>query len=311
MRAIFYGTPEIAVPSLLALAEIAEIVGVVAQPDRPAGRGHKLMPPPVKTAALALGAPLLQPTKVKDGALRAWVEERAADVAVVIAYGRILPLDVLEAPRLGSLNLHASLLPKLRGSAPIQRAILTGETETGVCLMKMDAGMDEGPVLAERRTPITEGETSGSLAVTLGGLAASLLREELPRYGRGELTERSQDSEKATYAPPITNEECELDFTRSAVELDRHVRGLSPRPGAFTFLPDGRRLRLLDSRSHATDESALAPGTVRLDGKRLVVGTSRGVLELREAQVEGKKALPALDLWNGRVLGPESVLGRR
>lgn len=185
MRAIFFGTPDIAVPSLEALREVAEVVAVVCQPDRPAGRGLELRAPPVKERALALGFEVVQPEKVKTPEFAAWVEARKADVALVIAYGRILPKAVLEGPRRGCMNLHASLLPRYRGAAPIQWAIVRGETETGVCLMQMDEGMDTGPVFTRRAIPIGRDETAGELGGRLGRLAAELVREDLPRAVAG------------------------------------------------------------------------------------------------------------------------------
>src|SRR6185312_2298719 len=186
-RAIFFGTPALSVPSLEALASIANVVGVVCQPDKPVGRGMKLAAPPVKERALAMGLPVVQPTKLRTGEFAQWVREQNADVALVIAYGRILPQDVLDAPRLGCVNVHASILPKYRGAAPIAWAIVRGETETGVTLMKMDAGMDTGDMLEIRKTPIGQDETAGELGVRLGELGATAVREGLPRYVRGEL----------------------------------------------------------------------------------------------------------------------------
>jgi methionyl-tRNA formyltransferase len=187
VRTIFCGTPEIAVPSLLALSEISEIVGVVCQPDRPAGRGMRLTPPAVKVAAERASWEVFQPTKMRDGSLARWMSDKRADLALVIAYGRILTADTLCAPRLGCLNLHASLLPRYRGAAPIQRALMNGERETGVCLMQMDEGMDTGPVLACHGLTITPDDDAGTLTEKLGQLAATVTRTELPRFFRGEL----------------------------------------------------------------------------------------------------------------------------
>lgn len=305
MRAIFCGTPEIAVPSLEALGEIADIVGVICQPDRPAGRGMKLKPPAVKSRALELGLPLYQPEKVRDGSLAQWMQEKDADLALVIAYGRILTPETLRAPRLGCVNLHASLLPEFRGAAPIQRALMAGKEETGVCLMQMDEGMDTGDVLACHKLPIEKDDDAGSLAQKLGILAAQVTREELPRFFRGELKPQKQDESRATYAPPISKNEAPLDWNLPPAEVLGKIRGLSPRPGASTFVErEGAAKRLL--KVHAAQvwdaPEELAPGHVLFAGRHILVGTAGSPLELLLAQPEGKKAQGAADLRNGRVL---------
>lgn len=305
VRALFFGTPEIAVPSLLALKEVAEIVGVVCQPDRPAGRGMRLRAPAVKEAAEALGLAVHQPEKVRNGELEAWVREKNADVALVIAYGRILPLSLLSAPRLGSVNLHASLLPHYRGAAPIQRALMNGERETGVCLMQMDEGMDTGPVLACHRIEIFPSDNAGSLAERLGLLAAEVTRIELPRLARGLLVPTPQAPEGATYATPITREDAFLDFNqKTARELTHQIRGLAPRPGAVSRVSSGARpqLRVIEARPVAR-LFELSPGEVGIDGARILVGTSGDeLLEIEQAQLEGKRVQSARDLVNGRAL---------
>lgn len=318
MRALFFGTPEIAVPSLLALLEVAEVVGVVCQPDRPAGRGLHDKAPAVKEAALARGLEVIQPLKVKDGSLEAWVKSKNADVAVVIAYGRILPEVVLFAPRAGSVNLHASLLPKYRGSAPIQRALLNGETETGVCLMKMDAGMDTGAILSTHVLAIEPTDDAGSLAEKLGKLAAEVTRVDVPRWVRGELSPLEQDHASATHAPPIEKADTILSFVHEdARELVDHVRGLSPRPGAATNVLGAhpKRLRIVKARV-GEPLRRLAPGEVGIEGARLFVGAraERGqpspeAFEIEEAQLEGKKVQAARDLINGRAVALGTRLG--
>lgn len=308
MRAIFFGTPEIAVPALHALAEVAEIVAVVSQPDRPAGRGLQLAIPAVKQAALALGVPVHQPTAVRTGALATWLREQAADVALVMAYGRILPLDVLHAPRLGALNLHASLLPKYRGAAPIQWSIIRGESETGISLMQMDAGMDTGPVYHRVSLPIAPDEDAGQLAERLSQLAAEVTRRDVPRALRGELSPLPQDPALATHAPPIDAALRIVDWSASAPDIVRLVLGLSPRPGAVTTLR-GKSLKLLEVR--VTDASDLSPGEVAVRGQELVVGSGHGAVALVRVQVEGKRPANGRDLVNGRVVGPGDRLGDR
>ena len=307
MRAIFFGTPEIAVPALRALSEVAEIVAVVSQPDRPAGRGLQLAAPAVKQAALALGVTVHQPKAVKTGALATWVRQHSVDVALVMAYGRILPVDVLSAPRVGSLNLHASLLPKYRGAAPIQRAIIAGERETGISLMHMDEGMDTGAVYHRAAIPIAPDEDAGRLAERLSQLAAEVTRHELPRAVSGELVAVPQDHALASYAPPIDHELRNVDWNQSAASIACLVRGLSPRPSAITSVR-GKHLKLLEVQAIDADR-VLEPGEVALRGPELLVGTGQGAIVVLRAQVEGKRVASGRDLVNGRVVGPGDRLG--
>lgn len=306
-RTVFFGTPAIALPTLRALSQLAEVVGVVTQPDRPRGRGLELQAPEVKTLALELGLELTQPAKVRTGELRDWLTARRPDVLVVLAYGRILPPDVLEVAPRGAINLHASLLPRYRGAAPIAWSIIRGEIETGVSLMQMDAGMDTGPVLSRRSLAIGEDETAGELTLRLGELAAEVTRMDLPRAVRGELTAEPQEEALATLAPPLERELGRLDFTRPARELKNLVRGLAPRPGAFTTV-GGKTLRVTSTHASETPRAG-APGTVHVEGGTPWVATGQGALEIVTAQLEGKRAASGRDLVNGRVLRPELVLG--
>ena len=255
MRALFFGTPAIAVPALDALASVADIAGVVCQPDRPAGRGLALQPPPVKLRALEMGLSVVQPQKVRTPEFAAWVRETAADVALVVAYGRILPLAVLEAPRRGCLNLHASILPRYRGAAPITWAIVRGETETGISLMQMDEGMDTGPVLSIHRLPIGPETTAGELTLALGALAADVVRADLARALNGELPAVPQDHAAATMAPILDKENGRIDWRQPAQAVHDHVRGMSPWPGAFTTA-GGKVLKVLESRVGAAAGAA-------------------------------------------------------
>jgi methionyl-tRNA formyltransferase len=306
-RALFFGTPAIALGSLRALTEVAEVVGVVSQPDRPSGRGLELHPTPVKALALELGIEVMQPLKVRSGELRDWVLARRPHVLVVLAYGRILPVDVLEAAPAGAINLHASLLPRYRGAAPIAWSILRGETETGVSLMRMDAGMDTGAVLSRHAIPIGADETGGELSERLAELAASIVRTDLPRAVRGELTAEPQDEALATYAPPLERDAGRMDFARPAAELKNLVRGLAPRPGAFTTLA-GKTLRVGTVQARE-DTLAGAAGSVHVERGVPFVTTGRGSLELVSAQLEGRRMASGRDLVNGRVLRPGLVLG--
>jgi methionyl-tRNA formyltransferase len=307
-RSVFFGTPEIAVPALEALARVSDVVGVVTQPDRPAGRGMELKAPAVKTRALELGLEVTQPLKVRTGELTRWLAAKHADVFVVLAYGRILPLDILELPPAGPLNLHASLLPKYRGAAPIQWSIIRGETETGISLMRMEEGLDTGPVLSRHALPIGPEETSGELAVRLATLAAEVVLAEIPRAVRGELVAEPQDAALATLAPPLEREMGKVDFLRPAAEIANLVRGLAPRPGAYT-LAQGKLLRLKKARASALSR-AETPGTLFVEEGVPHVVTGDGALEIVLAQLEGKREAPGRDLVNGRVLRAGLELGR-
>ncbi len=316
MRAIFFGTPEIAVPSLRALAELAEVVAVVCQPDRPKGRGLQLAPPPVKDAALALGLPVHQPTKVRTPEFAAWLRGLDADVALVIAYGRILPKAVLDAPRRGAVNLHASLLPELRGAAPITWAIVRGHAETGISLMQMDEGMDTGPVYAREAIPIDPNETAGELSERLGALAARMTQGHLPALVMGQLTAEPQDESKATHAPLLTKDDGRVPWSKSARAVHDHVRGMSPWPGAFSERmerpgPGGERIRLkvLETRV-APRGRGDEPGVVIEAGKGgLRVAAADGVVELVRGQLAGGKPLPGRELAAGRALLEGEHLG--
>ncbi len=307
MRAVFFGTPAIAIPALHALAEFAEIVGVVCQPDRPAGRGLTLQPPAVKQAALDLGLVVHQPLKVKTGNLDEWLRERAADIALVMAYGRILPPAVLSAPIRGCMNLHASLLPRWRGAAPINWSIIHGDHETGVCLMQMDEGLDTGPVYARRAIPIGDAETAGELAQRLATTAAELVRSELLHAVQGELDGVPQRHEQASYAPPLERSDGALNFSKTSRDLVNLIRGLSPRPSAHTLL-NGRPLKVAQARWLPARPGG-EPGRVSVYDKQVLVSTIDGAFELCRAQLEGRKELRAIDLVNGRALKDGDVLG--
>ncbi len=308
MRTAFFGTPEIALPALTALHETTEVVGVVCQPDRPRGRGMKLSPCPVKQRAQELGLEVHQPIKVKTGTLDAWLKDRDVQAAVVLAYGRILPKAVLTAPPFGCVNLHASLLPKYRGAAPIQWALMNGELETGISLMKMDEGLDTGPVYLERTLAISPGTTAGDLAARLADLAAEVVRNDLPEVFGG-LEPTPQDEKLATHAPPIEARHCALDWTRPAAALANQIMGLSPKPGAVTTLA-GKRLKILRAEATAPAGGERQPGSIVLaQGTDLIVATGGGLLRIIEAQLPGKRALPARDLVNGRAFAAGMILG--
>lgn len=309
MRAIFFGTPAIAVPSLEALASIADIPFVVCQPDRPAGRGLEMRPPPVKERALALGLRVEQPIKVKTPEFAQLIASANADVALVIAYGRILTKAVLEAPRRGCMNLHASILPKYRGAAPITWSIVNGETETGISLMQMDEGMDTGPVYTKHVTPIRPDMTADELAVELGALAALVVRYDLERAVRGEIEAVPQDHAAATMAPILDKEHGRIDWNKSARAVHDHVRGMTSWPGAFTTT-GGKTLKVLSTRVETEQGVLGAPGEVIVADKRGVqIACAGGSVALLRAQMEGRKPSAAQDLLSGRVIAKGFVLG--
>jgi methionyl-tRNA formyltransferase len=308
MRAVFFGTPEIAVPALVALNEIATVSAVVCQPDRPAGRGLELKPPAVKQKALELGLPVEQPTKVRTAEFAAWLKDQSADVAVVMAYGRILPPAVLAAPRRGCLNLHASILPKYRGAAPITWAIVEGETITGVSLMQMDEGMDTGAVFVAREVAIGPDDTAGDLAVALAACAAEVVRRDIPGAVAGTITATPQDESRATHARLLEKTDGRVRWDQPAQRVHDHVRGMSPWPGAFTTAA-GKTLKVLETRIAEGDAGA-PPGTVVVAKKdRIEVACAEGRVAVRRAQLEGKKPLRAADLTSGRVLVEGATLG--
>jgi len=293
---VFMGSPEFALPTLRALAGHYPIVGVITQPDRPAGRGKWMTPPPVKVLAQELGLPVMQPQRLKAPEAMQQLREWAPDLIVVAAFGQILRPDVIDLPKYGCINVHASLLPRWRGAAPIQAAILAGDTWTGVTIMRMDAGVDTGPVLSQRGIPIMADDTAGFISQRLAALGAELLIETLPDYLSGEIQPHPQIETGATYAPMLKKEDGLLDFSRPAEELARRVRALNPWPGAYT-LWQGQLLKVL--RAHVGVEAESVPGK-RLVHERLPgIGTGHGILVLDEVHPAGKKPMPGSDFLRG------------
>jgi methionyl-tRNA formyltransferase len=283
MRIVFMGTPDFSVPVLDALVEAGhEIAAVYCQPPRPAGRGKKDRPTPVHARAEALGLPVRHPVSLKDGTSQAEFAALEAEVAVVVAYGLILPQAILDAPRHGCLNIHASLLPRWRGAAPIHRAIMAGDAETGICIMQMEAGLDTGPVLLREATPIGEEETTAQLHDRLSAMGAGLIVQALRDLPT--LTPEVQADEGVTYAAKIEKAEAQIDWTLPAAEIDRKIRGLSPFPGAWTEI-EGQRVKLLASR---LAQGAGDPGAVLDDA--LTVACGDGAVELLRLQRAGKSA---------------------
>lgn len=287
------GTPAFSVPVLDALAQAHEILCVYCQPPRPAGRGKGLRKSPVQQRAEALGLAVRTPVSLRGEVAAKELADLGADVAVVVAYGLILPQTVLDAPRLGCLNIHASLLPRWRGAAPIHRAILAGDAETGVCIMRMEAGLDTGPVLLREATPIGPQETTAELHDRLSAMGARLVVEALARLAA--LQPQPQPEAGVTYAAKIDKAEARVDWTRSAADVDRQIRGLSPFPGAWVSVGP-ERIKLLRSR---LAPGKGAPGQV-LGGFTVACGT--GAVEVTEAQREGKRPMPAAEVLKGLAL---------
>lgn len=295
MRIIFMGTPDFSVPVLDALVEAGhDVVAVYCQPPRPAGRGKKDRPSPVQVRAEDLGLPVYHPVSLRNEDAQTTFSAFDADVAVVVAYGLILPQAVLDAPKMGCLNIHASLLPRWRGAAPIHRAIMAGDAVTGICIMQMEAGLDTGPVLMRQETAITEEETTGALHDKLAKMGACLIVETLDQLHA--LTPAEQSEEGVTYAAKIDKAEARIDWTKPAVEVDHAIRGLSPFPGAWCEV-NGERIKLLGSR--IVDGSG-QPGRV-LEGFTIACG--EGAIDVTQAQRPGKKPMAAREILKGLELG--------
>jgi methionyl-tRNA formyltransferase len=297
LRIVFAGTPGFAVPSLLALRSAGhDICAVYTQPDRPAGRGRQLAASPVKQNAI--GLPILQPKSLRNGDAQNQLAALQPDLIVVVAYGLLLPAAVLATPRLGCINVHASLLPRWRGAAPIQRALLAGDRESGITLMQMDVGLDTGPILAQTAISLSTTMTSGELHDQLALLGAQTLVRLLPDLAAGKITPQSQDEALVTYAPKLEKTEAELDWSRSALDLMRQVLAFNPWPVAQTQA-DGRILRIWQAEAQTTGANEAVPGTViRETSAGIDVATGAGVLRLTKLQVPGKRPLAVADFVN-------------
>lgn len=309
LRLVFAGTPEFAAEHLKALLDTPhQIVAVYTQPDRPAGRGQKLMPSPVKQLALQHGLPVLQPPTLRDPAAQEELRALAPDLMVVVAYGLILPQVVLDIPRLGCINSHASLLPRWRGAAPIQRAVQAGDAESGVTVMQMEAGLDTGPMLLKVTTPITAGDTGGSLHDLLAQLGPQAVVQAIAGLAAGTLQGEVQDDALATYAHKLNKDEARIDWNRPADELERLVRAFNPWPICHSTL-DGQPLKVLAAEPA---EGRGQPGQI-LDASKdgLTVACGEGALRLTRLQLPGGKSLAFADLYNSRreQFAPGQVLG--
>jgi methionyl-tRNA formyltransferase len=310
-RVVFFGSPPFAVDVLAALCGAgAHVVGVVTQPDKPAGRGNELRSPAVKTFACEHGLAVVQPRKVRDGWLAGWLKACDADLAVVAAYGRILPPDVLAAPRLGCVNVHASLLPRWRGAAPIQRAVVAGDAETGVCLMQMDAGLDTGPVLARASLPIADDDTGQTVERKLAALGGRLLADHLVRLLAGRLIAVPQPADGVTLAPPLDKAEARLDWTRSARVLHCQVRGLQPWPGAMTHVAAlGEDWKIAAEGLQRGDAQGEAGTLLGVDASLAWIACGQGSLGVARLQRPGRAWMAAAELLRGVRLQPGARIG--
>lgn len=304
------GTPEFALPSLNALHQSGHaILAVITQPDRPKGRGGRLAPPPAKVMAERFGLPVLQPDTIKDPAFIGHLRDLGPDVIVVVAFGRILPPEILDLPPRGCVNLHASLLPKYRGAAPIQWAIINGEPETGITTIRMDPGMDTGDILLHERVSILPEDTAGSLSVRLAERGADLLLRTLKGIEAGDVVPIPQDHSAATMAPMLGKESGEIDWARPAVMIVNRIRGLSPWPGTYTFYQDERwRIWKAAPEDKMSDET---PGTILKTGREGVsVATGQGLLEILELQPENGRRMSVREFLAGHSVEPGVVLGQ-
>lgn len=312
MRIVFMGTPDFAVGSLQALVEAGkyEIVSVITQPDRPKGRGRQMLMTPVKEYALGQGLEVFQPQRVKTPEFVAQLREMNPDLIVVAAFGQLLSQEILEMPKYGCINVHASLLPKYRGAAPIHYAIMQGEEESGVTIMQMDIGMDTGDMLKKVVVPIGENMTMGELHDELKVKGAELLLEVIEDIEAGKASPEKQKEEEATYASLLKRDMEKIDWSKAATDIHNLIRGFNPAPGAFTKLPDGKNLKIWGSR--LTDKATTAePGTVvEVTKHSFFVACGTGVLEIIEVQPESKKRMAAQVFINGRGVQAEDVLGK-
>ncbi len=296
IKIVFMGSPDFSLSALRLLAEQYQVVGVVTQPDRASGRGRELKAPPVKTLALELNIPVIQPEKLREPEAMQQLREWKPDLIVVAAFGQILKKDVLELPKHGCINIHASILPRWRGAAPINAAILAGDEETGVTIMKMDVGLDTGPMLTMKKIRIRRDDTAGSVLQALSTLGANLLIETLPDYVSGVLTPTPQPEEGSTYAPMLKKQDGLLDFTQSAVELERRVRAMNPWPGAW-FEWNGNVLKV--ARASVSEAKGLSIGSRFTVEGRPAIMSADGALVLDEVQPAGKKAMPGKSFLSG------------
>ncbi len=309
MRILFMGTPDFAVGSFQALCENFDVIGAVTQPDKPKGRGYTLTPPPIKVAATLRGVPVFQPETMKNEAFLPELERLNPDLIAVVAYGKLLPPYILQYPKYGCVNLHGSLLPKYRGAAPMQRAILEGESETGVTTMLMAEGLDTGDMLEKATVPIGIDDNFETIHDSLADVGAKLLVSTIGKLEAGALTPIPQDDNFSTYAAKIEKADCLLDFSRDALSIHNRIRALSPFPLTFTK-QNGKMLKIVRSTLLSTDGSFGKPGTVfSLDGGKIAVACGQGAIAIEQLLPEGKGRMRASDYINGRKIGVGDRLG--
>ena len=310
MKILFMGTPDFALFSLRALVEAGEdIIGVVTQPDKPKGRGYTLTPPPVKVYAMEKGIPVYQPNTLRGEEFAELLEELSPDLIIVVAYGKILPANVLEFPKYGCINVHGSILPAYRGAAPMQRAIMEGQTETGITTQMMADGIDTGDILLISKVAIQENDNFETMHDKLGECGANTLLETLKELRAGTLTRTKQDDSLATYAAKIEKSDCLIDFTKSANEVHNQIRGLSPIPLAFTYTPDGKMLKVTATEIAKREGTLALAGTVlSLNGGKIEVACGVGSVSILSVLPEGKKRMAADDFINGRKIAVGDVL---
>ncbi|RYL95385.1 methionyl-tRNA formyltransferase [Sporolactobacillus sp. THM7-4] len=314
MKVIFMGTPDFAVPILQRLVDdrTIDVAAVVTQPDRPKGRKHQLTPSPVKVLAEKYRLPVLQPEKVRDPQAVRNILSCRPDLLITAAYGQILPQSLLDGPRLGCVNVHASLLPMYRGAAPIQQAIIDGRKETGVTIMYMVKKLDAGDILSQVRVPIQDSDTFGTLHDKLSEAGGDLLMQTLPRIVSGDITPKTQNDNEATFAPSIKREDEAIDWSKPASEVRNLIRGLNPFPGAYTTL-NGKVFKIFGAELVNTSSEKAVPGAVlKADPDGFLVAAGSGtVLSITECQPSGKKRMRAADFLRGTILDPGTVLGAR
>ena len=311
MKTVFMGTPDFSVPALKALVEAGhEVAAVVTQPDRPRGRGKELQMTPVKVQALAYGIPVYQPEKVKDPAFVEILRNLQPEVIVVIAFGQILSRDILDLPPYGCINIHASLLPKYRGAAPIQWAVIDGEKETGVTTMMMDVGLDTGDMLEKTIIPLDPKETGGSLFDKLSQAGGPLILSTLEKLKAGTAVRTPQTDEDSTYAKMLTKSLGQIDWSMEAAAIERLIRGLNPWPSAYTFV-HGKTLKIWDADVLKESSDGAAPGQIiRTDPHSLIVAAGEALLSIRELQLEGKKRMDVETFLRGYTIEKGEILGK-
>jgi methionyl-tRNA formyltransferase len=307
IRLVILGTPEFAVPALLALHETYRVVAVVTQPDKPGGRGQKKRLSPVKKEALQLGLPVLQPEKIRDGRFLTQLNCLAPDFLVTVAYGRILPAEILAVPRVAALNIHASLLPRYRGAAPIQRAVINGETESGVTIMYMDAGMDTGDIALQEPVAIGFTDTAGDLHDKLAEAGARLIVDAMTGILAGRIERSPQEASLATYAPPLLPEEEKINWQVKAAAIHNLVRGMSPRPGAYTLYRK-ERLKIL-AGTPGTGNAPVSGKILSVAGGKLLVAAGEGIYSVDKVQPQGGRVMTAAEYLRGNSLPVGTVLG--